>query len=1078
MKNSFSPRRLFSLMLMALMMCGVAQARVVSGVVSGNDGETLIGVSVVAKDKAGKNTSSAITDIDGRYRIDVADNGQLLFTYVGYKPETVTVGSTTEINVTLNEDSELLDDVVVIGYGAVKKSDVTGAITSIKAKDIENVASAGIESALQGKVPGMLVTKSSGAPGSTADIRIRGVGSFNSSGPLWVIDGVPQNPGAEFNMNDAESVEVLRDGSAAAIYGAQAANGVILITTKKGQKGQSKVSFNAYMTINDPTKMPDVLTTRQLKELRIEDFNGQGKMTLDQMMAFPREYSLNGGKNIMAYALDYEPTNADYNWRDIIFKTGYTQNYDLSFSRGGDNYNLFTSFNVYDEKGMYLDSRFKRYSLRVNSEADITSWLKIGENMQLTYTENKRNSNSNYLVSYLRTVPFMMPYDENNQPGGFGYFPTSLADGSPIIDPLTGMETKVENMLAAYDGRNLLAYEETADNRDRNYKVNGNFYVRIEPMKGLSVTGTMFGGFFAGVSRQTAGKFSYSAESRLYSSMSQAMTTGYSLGGNVVANYSATFNHIHSLSVMLGMEGEHSYSSGLNIQATNMIGDIYRASLGDAENRLASDNYSNGSYLSYFGRANYTLLERYIFMAMIRRDGYDRFGPKNRWGNFPSFSAAWRIANENFIRDNGSLSWLTDLKLRASWGKLGNMGGISQFLYTANYLTPNANYAFGPTGADGNQTSVVGVRLDKLPNANIRWEEISTFNVGLDAAFFNNALTFTFDWYLKNTSNALFASSMPAMSGLGNNLNTVTYTYNVGKIRNTGFDLEVNYNSTIGRDFRWYVGGNIGYVRNKVISTDETNAILYSSQKVLMNQNVSITQVGMPIGSFYGYDVAGVFQTQEEVDRYNEAAKAAGYSYYQRSGTGPGDLIFRDANGDGHVDSQDIVCIGDPWPDFTYGFQLGCSYKGLDFSVLFQGVQGNEIFNNFRQFTHYLYNDYNTTTYALNRWTEPGSTNVNFRSSAADPNNNRSTVSSWYIEDGSYLRMKNIQIGYTFPQQWMRKACISKLRVYASAQNLLTFTKYEGFDPEFSTSTNTAYGIDTGNYPQYKSFQFGLQLDF
>lgn len=1078
MKNCFFPGRLFSHLMLVLLACGVAQARVVSGVVTDNDGETLIGVSVVAQSKAGQNSATAITDIDGRYHIEVADNARLLFTYVGYKSLTVSVGTQSVINVTMTEDSELLEDVVVIGYGAVKKSDVTGAITSIKAKDIENVASAGIESALQGKVPGMLVTKTSGAPGSTADIRIRGVGSFNSSGPLWIIDGVPQNPGAEFNMNDAESVEVLRDGSAAAIYGAQAANGVILVTTKKGQKGQSKVSFNTYLTVNNPTKMPDVLSTRQLKELRIEDFNGQGKMTLDEMLAFPAQYSSTGGKNIMAYALDYEPTNADYNWRDIIFKTGFTQNYDLSFSKGTDSYKLFSSFNVYDEKGMYLDSRFQRYAMRINSEVDLTSWLRIGENLQLTYTNNKRNTNSNYLVSYLRTVPFMMPYDETNQPGGFGYFPKTLADGSPIIDPLTGMETNIENMLAAYDGRNLLAYEETADTRDKNYKANGNFYVRVEPYKGLSVTGTLFGGFYSSVSRQTAGEFSYAAESKLYSSMYQAMTTGYSLGGNVVANYNATFNHIHSLSVMLGLEGEHSYSSGLNLQATNMIGDIYRASLADAQDRLGSDVYSNSSYLSYFGRVNYSLLERYIFMAMIRRDGYDRFGPKNRWGNFPSFSAAWRIGNENFIRDNSSLRWLSDLKLRASWGKLGNMGGIEQFLYTANYLTTNANYAYGPTGSDGNQTPAVGVRLDKLPNLNIKWEEISTFNVGIDAAFFNNALTFTFDWYLKNTSNALFASSLPAMSGLGNNLNTVTYTYNVGKIRNTGFDLEINYNNMIGRDFRWNVGGNIGYVRNKVISTDETNAILYSSRKVLGNQNVSITQVGMPIGSFYGYDAIGVFQTQEEVDRYNAAAKDAGFSYYQRSGTGPGDLIFRDANGDGHVDSDDIVCIGDPWPDFTYGFQLGCSYRGIDFSVLFQGVQGNEIFNNFRQVTHYLYNDYNTTTYALDRWTEAGSTNKNFRSSATDPNNNKGTVSSWYVEDGSYLRMKNIQIGYTFPSQWMKKCYISKLRIYVSAQNLLTFTKYEGFDPEFSTSTNTAYGIDMGNYPQYKSFQFGLQLEF
>lgn len=1077
MENSLSKKILLFLFLFSPVFL-FAQIKTITGNVKSDSGEPLVGVSIKANDANMGSSVGSITNLDGNYSIRVTSKTELTFSYVGFKSQSVVVGNQTVINITMVEETQMLDDFVVIGYGKVKKSDVTGAISSVKVKDMENTASAGIESALQGKVPGMLVTKSSGEPGATADIRLRGVGSFNSSGPLWIIDGVPQNPGAEFNMNDAESVEILRDGSAAAIYGAQAANGVILVTTKRGKKGESKISFNSYVGFNTPTKMPDVLNTRQLKELRLEDFRGQGKMTEAEMLAFPSQYSSSGGKNIMAYALDYDLTNVDYNWKDIIFDTGLTQNYDLSFSKGTDEYNYYASFNLYDEEGTYLDTRFRRYSFRLNSEIKLNKWATFGENMQILHVNKKQNSNSNYLVSYMRTVPFMMPYDSTNQPGGYGYFPKTNADGSPIIDPISGKETSIENMLAAYDGRNLLAYEETADNRAKDFKVNGNIYLRLQPIKDLTVTATMFGGFFTADSRQEAGQYQYAAESKLYSSMFQAVSRGYSLGGNLVANYNKTFNDIHSLALMAGMECEKSYSTGVNVSAKNMIGDIYRASLADAVNRQASDTYSNGAYLSYFGRVNYSLMDKYIFMAMIRRDGYDRFGPENRWGNFPSFSGAWRISNENFIKDNQAFSWLSDLKLRASWGLLGNMGGIQQFLYTANYITSNANYASGSTGTDGNQTSVTGLRLDKLPNHKIKWEEISTINLGLDVGAFNNSLQFTFDWYIKNTSNALFKSSLPAMAGLGTNLQDVFYTFNVGKIRNTGFDIEVNYRNRIGKELSYSVGANLGYVRNKVKNTDGSNAVLYSDRKVLGNQNVSVTQVGLPIGSFFAYDAIGVFQTQEEVDEYNKKAQENGYSYYQQTGTGPGDLIFRDVNNDGHITSDDIVHVGDPWPDFTYGFHVDLNYKWFDFNVLFQGVQGNDIFNNFRQVTHSLYNDYNTTTHALDRWTGPGSTNENFRSSTSDPNNNKSSVSTWYIEDGSYLRMKNIHIGFTFPQQWLSKCAISKLRIYASAQNLLTFTKYEGFDPEFSASQNTAFGIDTGNYPQYKTFLFGLQIDF
>lgn len=1054
-----------------------AQVKTITGNVTSVSEEPLIGVTIVAKGEGLNSSTGTVTDIDGNFSIQVTSKTELTFSYLGFISQTIVVGKQTTINVKMDEDNKILDEVVIIGYGTMKKSDVTGAISSIKGTDIANNASAGIESALQGKVPGMLVSKSSGKPGATADIRLRGIGSFVTSNPLWVIDGVPQGPGVDFNMNDAESVEVLRDGSAAAIYGASAANGVILITTKRGKKGDAKINFNAYVGFNNPTNLPDVLSTRQLKELRIEDFNGQGRMTEAEMLAFPLDYSSRkGGKNIIAYGLDYDLTNADYNWKDIIFSQGMTQNYDLSFTKGTEDYSYYASFNYYDEQGTYMDTRFKRYSFRLNSDVKINKWITFGENLQAVYTEDKQNSNANFLVSYMRTLPFMMPYDETNQPGGFGYFPKTNADGSPIIDPVSGNVSTIKQMLAAYDGRNLLAYEETSDKRNKDYKVNGNIYLKIQPTKDLTVTTTMFGGFAIGGVRLESGEFAYEAEEKLYPSMSQSLARSHSLGGNIVANYSKTFNDKHSLTLMLGSEGQKSYSTSLSAGATNMIGGIYRVHLADPKDRTILDGYGNSASLSFFGRVNYSFLDKYIFMAMVRRDGYDSFGPDNRWGNFPSFSGAWKIHEENFIKDNESLNWLTGLKLRASWGLLGN-AAIEQFLYTSDYTTSNANYAWGETGADGNQSSATGVRLVRIPNHLIMWEEISTTNIGFDLSVLNNSLTFSVDGYIKNTSNALFRTTLPSMAGLGNKQDA-TYTLNIGKIKNTGFDFETSYRNNIGKDLTYSIGANLGFVKNEVLSTNTDNEILQSEQKVLGGLNVSTTQIGYPIGSFFAYDIAGIFQTQEEVNEYNRKAQEKNHSYYQQAGTGPGDLIFRDVDGNGHIDSGDIVHVGDPWPDFTYGFNLGLNYKWFDFSVLFQGVQGNEIFNNFRTVSHLLSNDYNTTTYALNRWTSPGSTNENFRSSASDPNNNKSTVSTWFIEDGSYLRMKNIQLGFTFPKQWLNKAALSQLRIYISGQNMLTFTKYEGFDPEFSASKNTSFGIDMGNYPQYKTFLCGVQVGF
>ncbi|MFL1683659.1 SusC/RagA family TonB-linked outer membrane protein [Coprobacter secundus] len=1033
--------------------CLHAQKITVKGIVISSQKEPLIGVGIIEEGT----TNGTITDIDGKFSISVASHSKLKFSYVGYTSKIITVGNETNLTIILEENMQNLDEVVVIGYGTVKKSDLTGAVSSIKASELNNTPTSDIESALQGKVSGVFISKKSGRPGDAADVKIRGIGSFNSSGPLWVIDGVQQSPGVDFNMNDAESIEILKDASAAAIYGAAAANGVIIVTTKRGKKGETKVNFNAYVGFAQPTNMIKPLNSGQLKRLRIEDFNGQGYMSEEAMKNFPLE------ENQKGYALDYEPTNADYNWKDLLFSRGITQNYDISLSKGEENYNFYTSFNYYNEKGTYIDTGFRRYSFRFNSDVKLYKWLSMGENLQLTCTNLNPYADSRYLNNFLRTLPFTIPYDSSNQPGGFGYFPKTDNEGNEI---------DVKSILAGYDGGNPLADELTHNESQKKYNLNGSIYLKVEPIKQFNVTATFAGGLGSGITHIENSEYQYHAlKKRDYTSMNENLGTSYGWTTNIVANYHQEFG-AHSLTAMIGFEAAYGWGTTLRSSAQNMLGGLYMISMASKADRNVESSYSNNATASYFGRINYGYKDKYLFTAVLRRDASDRFAPKYRWGTFPSFSAAWRISDESFLRDNAD--WLNQLKIHASWGILGN-SGISQFLYTSTYNTYTGNYAFG---SGDPQTPVTGLLLDRLPNSNIKWEEITTTDIGIDLAVLNNTLTFSADWYIKNTSDALFNTSLPDLSGLGIKTNpTPSYIMNVGKIRNTGADFEIAYRNRIGKDFNYNINGNISFFKNKVLTTNESNDILISGN-VLSGTNISYTQKGLPMSTFYGYQVEGVFQTQEEVDFYNTLAQTKGNQFYQESGTAPGDLRFKDINRDGKIDSADITNIGNPWPNFTYGFNLGFNWKFIDFNIFFQGVQGGKIFNEYRSKTHTLYSDYNTTTYALNRWVGPGSTNENFRMAVDDPNGNESKASTWYLESASYFRLKNIQLGFTIPKEWTQKAKINRCRLYVAAQNLWTLTQYEGFDPEFSTGANTEAGIDRGNYPQNRVIQCGVQLDF
>ncbi|MDD6209123.1 MAG: TonB-dependent receptor [Bacteroidales bacterium] len=1032
------------------------QQRSLRGVViSAIDEEPLIGVSVV--EKGTKN--GVITDINGAFTITTTSKNPVLeFRYLGYASQTVEVRGNKELTIKMGENTEQLDEVVVVGYGTVKKSDLTGAITSVKSEDIVNTASSSVDVALQGKVSGVNIVKKSGRPGETADIKIRGIGTFGDSNPLWIIDGVQQSPGNQLNMNDVEHIEVLKDASAAAIYGSEAANGVIIVTTKRGKKGDAKVSFNGYVGGMFPTNLPNLLDSKQLKTLRIEDFNGKGGMTYQEML----NYDLSK-HNASAYALDFEPTNADYGWKDLLFSNGLVQNYDVSLSKGSDKFNYYAAFNYYDEGGTYIDTHFKRFSFRFNSDVTMKDWLKFGESLQLTYTNRNTESDPRYLEGFMRVLPFMMPYDETNQPGGFGYFPKDvLVNGEPY---------DIKSNLAGYDGGNPLADELTNKGFSKDYTISGNIYADIQPLKQLNIRATFGGDFGTNNSGNRLSRYSYypPIKEQLAVSMNENLSLGYSLLSNIVATYDQTFGE-HHVRLMAGFEARQGNGVNVNGSAKNMFGDKYTLNSASTENRDVSGSYNEWSSMSYFARLNYDYKDRYLFTAVVRSDGSDKFIGDYKWGTFPSFSAAWKIKEEAFLRD---VDWLSVLKLRASWGMLGN-NRTGSFLYTSNYTTDNAHYAYGP---GGEQMSYGGVRLSRLPNKDIRWETVTTTDVGVDVAFLRNSLTFSVDWYVKNTTDALFQTTLPSIVGLGHTWATPpNYTVNVGEIRNMGMDFEAGYRGNVGRDFSYNIGANWGFFKNEVLKTNEEGDVLISGS-VLGGTNISYTMTGLPMAAFYAYKTDGVFQNQAEVDAANAYAAQHGWTVYQETGTAPGDLKYVDVNGDGHITADDITHVGNPWPKFMYGFNIGFSYKFLDFGAFFQGVVGNKIFNSFRSKTHTLYQDFNTTEYALNRWTGEGSTNEYFRQNVDDPNGNERKASTWFLEDGSYLRLKNVQIGLTLPSKWTKKAKIQKCRFYVSGQNLLTFTRYQGFDPELA-GDNTSYGIDGGNYPQNRSVMGGVQVEF
>jgi len=1018
------------------------QAITLKGVVtSSSDNLPVPGVSI--REKGTQN--GTLTDVNGKYSISVTDpKSVLVFSFVGFDSQEITAGSQSVINVVLQVKMEMLNEFVVVGYGVEKKRDVAGSIVQVSSKQLQNIATPQIASALQGKAAGVYVMNSSGKAGGGVDIRIRGITSLNDIAPLWVIDGVPGDAGM-VNMNDIETIDIIKDASAAAVYGVKAAGGVVMVTTKRGSgQKKPKISFNAYTGTSQPWRLPTMVNSDEYITLKNEQWAKVG---------VPYGLSMDSiGK--------YQTTD----WMKEMFKTGISQNYDLNISGSNEMSNYYMGFTYEKNEPSLVDNSYTKYSIRLNSDYHITKWLKIGESLSLLSTNlNPVADEGRYLSGLFRTPPMMPVYDEKNQPGGYGFVNyKSIGDfdgGNPMADQLTNL------------GHNY------------HQKVGGNAYATATLLPGLSVTTTFAGSISNDNSKNVTLPYKLTDKKNFpYTNIGLNFSKGWDMLGNVIANYIHDFGK-HNINFTAVYEASKYAGSGLHGNGTNAKFGLQVLDQTDVIGRTTGGGEYHGRSVSQLGRVSYQYNDKYIAKFIVRRDGSDKFGPNNRYGIFPAASFAWKISGEEFMQNVKAISFM---KLRGGYGVLGN-DNIGQYRYAAYLVTGNAY----PYGNYSNVMQNVSMRpSSNLYNQNIQWESSRQIDLGLELGLFKNALFITTEVYKKSTDRMLFYQGLPYSSGLGNQYdNNPVQVINAGLISNKGIEMSISYKGNVG-DLRYSVSGNVSKFKYIVEELSTSNAL--TANKVLADGvEVSRTTVGESGGYFYGYMVDGIFQTQAQVDEYNQRARDIAKEinpsisqsvldqiYYNSTGTAPGDLIYRDVDGNGTIGSGDRTKMGSPWPKATYGFQLNLDYKWFDLAINGAGIYKRDVFNASKvmtdQFGSY---DYSTSTRALTRWTTDKPSTTNYRITGNDPNKNMGNPSSWYVEDGSFFRLKNLQVGFTVPETITKKIKITKLRVYASGQNLWTITKYTGFDPEFGIGSATGAGIDGGSYPQSKILILGVQVD-
>lgn len=1026
------------LMLLFFSHFALAQTIEVRGTVtSTEDQQSLIGVNILEK---GNPNNGTVTDIDGSYLLSVPANATLVFSYIGYETQEIQVQNRTTIDVALGVGANVLEDIIVTGYKREIKSDVSAAISSVKAEDIENLPVLGIDQALQGQVPGIQVTQATGAPGDDIAVRIRGVGTIGNNSPLYIIDGVPTTGNINmFSTNDIESIQVLKDGAAAAIYGSRAANGVIIITTKKGKAGKSRITFDAYTGLQQSFNLPELLNAEEYLNIRNE------AITNANTLRDPR-------RQLETYDPAILDTLSDVNWLDEVFRTAPIQKYSLSATGGGESGSYYLLGEYLNQEGVFRGQAFEKYLLRFNGEIGSNNRLKIGNNIALSFTDRDIIGSSGdgagpgNELSGIRYALIASPVFPIRYPNG-EYVNTSTELGDPTLFG---------------DGNpNPLAFIDATNWNQQRYRIFGNIYVEWDILEGLNFRTNLGGDFFF----QNEKIFKERLSAAIYdpSSLSEGRVFDQNLIWNNLLNYNRTFGK-HRVSGLLGMEAIQNKTNFLGASANNFFrtDPLFRYLDNSITEEISNVGISGieteWALLSYFAQAGYTFDRRYVINAAIRRDGSSRFGADNRYGVFPSVSVAWNVSNEAFFTN---LDFISSLKLRASWGQLGNQE-IGNYPYSSLVETGRRVYTFGDQIA-------TGARVIETGNQNIRWETTTQTNFGLDFSLFNDRLSFIADYYEKKSSDILVRVPIPQAGG---SLNPPFV--NAGEVENRGLELAVIYKNSIG-DFQYSINANIASVRNEVLSLADSEPILGGFG--LSDGPITKTEPGYPIGSFFLYQMEGIFQTQEEIDG----------SPFQTTDTRPGDIKFADLNGDNVIDDKDRAHLGNPFPDFTYGVVTNFAYKNFDLSILAQGVQGNDVYFLFGNFAYETQSrGFNAYREILNRWT-PSNTNTDIPKVSVDDRNGNRRISTRFLEDGSYFRIRNITLGYNF-KDLIKTELIGGFRVYVQVQNALTFTKYSGLDPEiqantndtqgFNVSSDLAVGIDWGTVPAPRIYTAGLRVDF
>ena len=989
-------RMMVCLIGMLLPMCIFAQQITVQGVVKDQTGETVIGASVMEKGT----TNGTITGIDGDFSLNMSSNGTLVVSFVGYKTQEVQVKGQKQLQVVLSEDAEMLDEVVVIGYGTMKKSDLTGAVSSIGNKDIKDSPVSNLGQAIQGKISGVQIVDA-GKPGDNVSIKIRGLGSINNCDPLVVIDGVPTDLGlSSLNMADVERLDVLKDASATAIYGSRGANGVVMITTKRGTEGKGKLAVSANYSFQNATNVPSLLNAAQYAELS------------NDMM-------VNSGRNPNPEWANPSELGAGTDWMDELLRTGVMQNYTVSYSGGNEKSHYYVSGGFLDQSGIVKSVNYRRFTFQSNSDAQVLKWLKFSNN--ITFSADTKKSGSYNIGDALKALPI---YPVKNEDGSW-----SGPDGNSEWYGST---------------RNPIGPTELNKSQTDGYNFLANLTAELTFTKWLKFKST-FGydakfWFIDNFTPKYNWKPTPTEETSRYKSDNKSFTY---LWDNYFL-FDHTFAEKHRVGLMAGMSAQWNTNDYLNAQKNVFMFDNVHEMDNGEEMYAIGGNETEWALLSYMARVNYSYEDRYLLTATIRRDGSSRFGKKHRWGTFPSVSVAWRASQEKWFPKN---DYINDLKVRAGYGVTGSQASVGNYSYLASYNT--SVYPFGISS--GNQTALVS---STLANPYIHWEEVAQTNIGFDASLFNSRVMFSFDAYLKETRDMLVKASIPITSGFEDT--TTTYT-NAGKVRNQGIEMSLHTINLTG-ELGWETNLTATYNKNKI--KDLNSDVPYYINQI-NNSYVTMLAKDYPINVFYGYVTDGIFQNQSEVN-----------THAVQPGAEPGDIRFRDLNNDGVINDSDRTVIGNPNPSWLFSMNNSLSYKGFELSVFLQGIAGNKIYNANNIDNPGVAPAYNQTTDVLKRWQGEGTSNSMPRAVFGDPNQN-TRVSDRFVENGSYLRLKNITLSYTFPKQWLQKAQIENARLSLSCENVATITGYSGFDPEVGIN-----GIDQNRYPISRTFSLGLNFNF